>query len=117
MPQHRVSGEASPPLAVKDQLLREILSLPRCRWLLAQLIQAKLDSLDIRFSHIPDDCWTSIELGNQQLGVNVFYGRLGKPTADIYKMSGEAILASMLLAENIPLLSTRLNLIHVVSNT
>ncbi len=117
MPKHRVLGEVSPPLAVQNQLISEIFSQPHCQRLLAQLIQAKLDSLDIRFSHIPDDCWTSIELGNQQLGVNVFYGRFGNPTADIYKMSGGVILASMPLAENIQLSRTRSRLIHVVSNT
>lgn len=72
MPQHRVSGEASLTLAVTDQILREILSHPHCQRHLAPLIQAKLDSINIRFARITDDRWTSIELENHQLGVTSF---------------------------------------------
>jgi hypothetical protein len=53
---------------------------------------------------VSEDIWLSIKWGCREFGVNTYGNSEGEPVADIYPVSGDAILADRPLTQGIPLL-------------
>jgi hypothetical protein len=82
---------------------RKVFNNPYMRMFSARLIRRRLMAENVDLEAIPEDIWLSIKWGCREFGINAYDNSVGEPVADIYPISGDAILADRPLTQGIPL--------------